>query len=198
MWEEDNLLRSVTLRQCYHSSTNHPPRMQQWNDWIPSWGFPFEKINNQVYLTESDPHSTVKQGRLSQSGENGKGSQASGWHPWAQGAGECAAFCDGKMTDILRSRSWGTSRDIIHEQKAPKSLLGSSLVLQAGILQVSQEARNSILQRKGDCHYSVLTATILDSQDVAKVKQDALGNNKYDNRAPGKISTECWHWWWKR
>ena len=178
MWEEDNLLRSVTLRQCYHSSTNHPPRMQQWNDWIPSWGFPFEKINNQVYLTESDPHSTVKQGRLSQSGENGKGSQASGWHPWAQGAGECAGFWDGKMTDMLSSRSCGTSRDIIHEQKAPKSLLGSPLVPQAGILQVSQEARNSILQRKGDCHYSVLTATILDSQDVAKVKEDALGNNK--------------------
>ena len=149
-------------------------------------------------FSESDPHSTVKQGSASQSGENGKGSQASGWHPWAQGAGECAAFCDGKMTDILRSRSWGTSRDIIHEQKAPKSLLGSSLVLQAGILQVSQEARNCTLQRKGDCHYSVLPATTLDSQDVAKVKEDALGNNKYDNRAPGKISTECWHWWWKR
>ena len=97
------------------------------------------------------------------------------------------------MTDMLSSRSCGTSRDIIHEQKAPKSLLGSPLVPQAGILQVSQEARNSILQRKGDCHYSVLTATTLDSQDVAKVKEDALGNNKYDNRAPGKISTECWH-----
>ena len=97
------------------------------------------------------------------------------------------------MTDILSSSSWGTSRDIIHEQKAPKSLLGSPLVPQAGILQVSQEARNSILQRKGDCHYSVLPATTLDSQDVAKVKEDALGNNKYDNRAPGKISTECWH-----
>ena len=78
------------------------------------------------------------------------------------------------------------------------NLLGSPLVPQAGILQVSQEARNSILQRKGDCHYSVLPATTLDSQDVAKVKEDALGNNKYDNRAPGKISTECWHWWWKR
>ena len=97
------------------------------------------------------------------------------------------------MTDMLGSSSWGTSRDIIHEQKAPKSLLGSPLVPQAGILQVSQEARNSILQRKGDCHYSVLTATTLDSQDVAKVKEDALGNNKYDNRAPDKISTECWH-----
>ena len=93
---------------------------------------------------------------------------------------------------MLSSRSCGTSRDIIHEQKAPKSLLGS-LVPQAGILQVSQEARNSILQRKGDCHYSVLAASTLDSQDVAKVKEDALGNNKYENRAPGKISTECWH-----
>lgn len=76
----------------------------------------------------------------------------------------------------------------MHEQKASKSLLGSPLVPQTGILQVSQEARNSILQRKGDCHYSVLTATTLDSQDVAKVKEDALGNNKYDNRAPDKIS----------
>ena len=73
-------------------------------------------------FSESDPHSTVKQGSVSQSGENGKGSQASGWHPWAQGAGVCAGFWDGKMTDILSSSSWGTSRDIIHEQKAPKSL----------------------------------------------------------------------------
>lgn len=97
------------------------------------------------------------------------------------------------MTDMLSISNCGTSRDIMHEQRAPKSLLGSPLVPQAGILQVSQEAGNSMLQTKGDCHYSVLTATTLDSQDVAEVKEDALGNNKYDNRAPDKISTECCH-----
>ena len=58
------------------------------------------------------------------------------------------------------------------------NLSGSPLSPQAGILQVSKEARNSILQRKRDCHYSVLTATTLDSQDVATVKEDALGYNK--------------------
>lgn len=80
----------------------------------------------------------------------------------------------------------------LHGHKAHKSLFGS-VVLQTGILQVSQEARNFTLQRKGNCHFYALTVFTLDSSGSGKDNEDGFWNDKYDNRAPEQISTERGH-----
>lgn len=79
----------------------------------------------------------------------------------------------------------GSSADVHPWAQAPQfPSLGFLEVVLTGFRQVFQEVRNSVLQNKGDPHFSVLRAITPDSipQHVAQVDKGGSGRMK-DNRA---------------
>ena len=78
---------------------------------------------------------------------------------------------DKKVKGRLSAGSCGTSGDIIPRTQGSQFLpLGFLVIVLTGFRHVFQEVRNSILQRKGDCHFYVLTGIIPNSSGCGKGK----------------------------
>lgn len=186
VWGGAGSLGSVTTRWWYQSSTHNTLEWHNEMTVLPR-GLPFFK-NKQSKVSLTSPTFNSERRQWVPGGDSGKGSGSQANTLEDKVMESVWASEDGKERGRLSVSACGTCRhhsmDITPRTQGSQISLFGSVVLQTGILQVSEEARNFTLQRKENCHFYVLTVLTLDSSGNGKDNKDGFWNNKCDNRAP--------------